>query len=248
MLTTKRTWLALLTAFIAIVTANLAVAETKTPAQSELAQYEAALDQIIAKLQQRGVRGSDISTAFSVAKRLESVDLKLAATAYQRFAKVFAASGNPRFAQVAAGMEGTARRITLVGNPLELPGAKMLDGKAFELSKYEGKVIVIDFWATWCGDCIRELPGLEAAYAKYKDQGLEVVGLSIDEQRSALDAFLARRALPWPMIFDAGGAKLAAYYGINEIPASILVDRNGKVLWTGPTGPALMRQLEVVFD
>lgn len=122
-----------------------------------------------------------------------------------------------------------------LGQPIAITGPT-LDGRHFDLAEYRGKVVLVDFWASWCGPCLAELPHIKAAYDKYQAQGLEVVGVSFDVERSALVEFLKVNPLPWPQIFfdqdDARGFQnpLGRHHGINAIPCLLLLDREGKLI------------------
>lgn len=116
------------------------------------------------------------------------------------------------------------------GKPLTLQGPTP-QGGVVSTADYKGKVVLVDFWATWCGPCKDELPKLKKVYAQYHSQGLEVVGVSCDNDGEALVQFLGQnRDMPWPQLFDAGQPgwhALASEYGINAIPTMFLIDRKG---------------------
>lgn len=116
-----------------------------------------------------------------------------------------------------------------------------LEGKPLSLAGYQGKVVLVDFWATWCGPCIGELPNVKSAYGKHHAAGFEIVGISLDSDRKKLTDFLAKNQMPWPQFFDGGGwqNKLARKYGIQSIPATFLLDGEGKIIAKDLRGPAL---------
>ncbi len=118
---------------------------------------------------------------------------------------------------------------------------KDLDGKPLSLANYKGKIVMVDFWATWCGPCKAELPNVLAAYEKFHSKGFEVVGISLDEDKTKLTNFLKEQKMAWPQYFDGAGwqSKLAAKYGVNSIPATYLLDKDGKILAKDLRGPAL---------
>ena len=141
------------------------------------------------------------------------------------------------------------RPLAVPANPLALDGT-LLDGSAFDHTGLAGKVVLIDFWATWCGPCVAEIPRVRDAYDRYHDRGFTVVGISLDEDHDALEAFVAEKELPWPIIVDARNDTegLAARFGITAIPTMILVGRDGAVLSTEARGRRLEELLEEQFD
>jgi peroxiredoxin len=119
--------------------------------------------------------------------------------------------------------------------------AKDLAGQPISLAKFKGKVVLLDFWATWCGPCIGELPNVKQAYEKHHARGFEIVGISLDSQENKLTSFLKQENMTWPQIFDGKGwqSALAQKYGINSIPATYLLDGEGTIIASNLRGPAL---------
>ena len=131
--------------------------------------------------------------------------------------------------------QGEAKKIQ---NSL-VPGAKFpdfnekdIEGKSLSVANYKGKVVLVDFWATWCGPCVGELPNVIKTYEKHHKDGFEIIGISLDQSESKLKNFIKEKNVTWQQYFDGKGwgNKLGAKYGVNSIPATYLLDGEGKII------------------
>jgi len=171
-----------------------------------------------------------------------------AAAAFAAFIPQFERSGNPAVRRVAERVGGMARRLSLPGNPMKITGT-LLSGQPFDQNALAGKVVLVDFWATWCGPCVAEIANLRAEYEQWHAKGFEVVGVSLDEDRETLEAFVKAKEIPWPILYEEPRGPgwqhpLAGYYGITGIPTVVLIGRDGNVVTLDARGKKLGAALE----
>ncbi|MEX2121403.1 MAG: TlpA disulfide reductase family protein [Pirellulales bacterium] len=182
--------------------------------------------------------------AMEAARLSQSIgDTQFAIETNRQFAELFAKSGNPQIEQAGQRFEANIRKLEMVGKPLDIEGS-LVDGSQFDWSAYQGKVVLVDFWATWCGPCIQELPNVKETYEKYRDKGFDVVGISLDEDREAVEEFLKEEEIGWTTLFGTSPESgwnhpMAQRYGVDGIPMAVLVDRDGNVVSISARGEAL---------
>jgi thiol-disulfide isomerase/thioredoxin len=148
--------------------------------------------------------------------------------AHKQYAKVVESYAGTEPAKKAA---GSLRRLELVGKTLALKGTG-LQNEAIDTAQYRGKTVLVVFWASWATPFKTELPELRKVADKYRDRGLEVIGVNLDNDRAEVDAFLKENPLAWPQVFEGGGleGRLAVEYGITSVPTLFLADAQGKVI------------------
>ncbi len=133
------------------------------------------------------------------------------------------------------------RDALVVGTTFPDFDEKDVAGKPLSIANYKGKVVLIDFWATWCGPCVAELPNVLKAYEKHHADGFEIIGISLDKDKAKLESFTKEKNMPWQQFFDGlfWNNKLSTKYGVNSIPATYLLDGEGKIIGKNLRGEAL---------
>ena len=170
---------------------------------------------------------------------------------FSHFARVFietykeadpdaAASMYAQIEQVKALMKGGTAPDFSQNNP---------DGEALSLSDFKGKIVLLDFWASWCGPCRRENPNVVKVYEKYKDKGFEILGISLDRGREKWLQAIEADGLTWPQVSDLKGwqNEVALLYGVRSIPHTVLIGKDGEVIANKLRGPALEAKLAEIL-
>jgi thiol-disulfide isomerase/thioredoxin len=186
----------------------------------------------------------DVASAVMAGRLAERTsDNNLAINTYRSLAKVFGASKDNNLVEFAKTLEGVVRRLSLVGKEMKIEG-KLLDKKEFDWSKYAGKVVLVDFWATWAGPCVAEIPNMKKCYNLYHAKGFDIIGLSCDRNLADLEKFVKKKNIPWAVVFgDGKPSPTVSYYGIMSIPTMVLVGKDGKVVSLNARGEKLKEEL-----
>lgn len=156
--------------------------------------------------------------------------------------------------EMQASIDGFKAKSAAIGKPLALDSLVDTEGKPLDPAVYAGKVVLVDFWATWCGPCVAEIPNIEKVYQKKHDAGFEVIAVNLDDQRSDLDAFMAQRKTPWNVYVSAVPGKtgmetpLARSLIVNAIPFTMLIGRDGNVAAIHIRGAALEPKVEELLN
>jgi thiol-disulfide isomerase/thioredoxin len=201
------------------------------------------------------------SRTVAVVNRID--DDQLATQLYRQFGALFAKSAHGELAKYGrklADDKPPADKKPLpqerdvqderIGQVIDIKGVTA-DGAPFDLKQHRGKIVLVDFWATWCGPCVAGLPALKEAHQRYQKRGFEIVGVNLDEPK-ALAEFLAENKLPWVNLVGVPGAEgiehpLAEQHGIEKIPTTFLIDREGKLLAIDVHGEGLEQRLAALL-
>lgn len=151
---------------------------------------------------------------------------------FELFGKQFEKSSDlrmSRYGKTIQKSDSNADGSQWVGKPAEISGLT-LSGDRFDIASLKGNVVIVDFWATWCGPCIREMPKLAKFHQAMRDKGLEVIGVNLDEDIDAVRKFVESNQVPWQNIVREDASQLAEAYRVQAIPTLMLIDKNGNIV------------------
>ena len=167
-------------------------------------------------------QGSDLAQALALQLQVAG-DRDGALSVYEKLSGAFFLN-----AEVKDWCDRRTRRLTLSGKPAPAVTGPLLSGATFDLADWKGKVVLVDFWATNCKPCLDDLPKLRELYAEFHPLGLEIVGVSFDEEEAPLREFLERQKLPWTIVKN--DKETPARFHVELIPCLLLIDREGTLV------------------
>jgi thiol-disulfide isomerase/thioredoxin len=207
--------------------------------------------EIIKQIEADGPKPLDASIVQVTAMGLDGQDDEFLTKLLEESLPLFQKSDNEKVQESIeeANLEGMLRRLKLPGNEMEVRG-ELLGGGEVDWKSYRGKVVLVDFWASWCGPCLAEAPNVLEMYRAYHDKGFDVLGVSLDRTPEEAKEKIKELGLPWDSLFPKKKADrfwnhpLARHYGIGGIPTAILVGKDGRVVHMNARGPILRQQLK----
>ncbi|WP_372716316.1 TlpA family protein disulfide reductase [Novipirellula sp.] len=207
------------------------------------------VDKVLAIIDEGGIDQTNYRMASQLAYAIGYGDnTELAASFYESLASRLEKAEDAKLRDAAPRAAGAARRLRLPGNFFELSGTTA-DGETFDWSAYRGKVVLVDYWASWCGPCRGEVPNMKKNLEKFGDAGFAIVGINMDSTSEAYESYVEKEEIPWVNLVnfepDSKGWQhpMAVHYGVSGIPTAILVNGEGKVISLSARGKTLDKLL-----
>jgi|GEM_PF-5908490 len=172
---------------------------------------------------------------------------------FQAIKKAFSKASDEKLAkQAEISVKFAEQRLGVIGNEIEIEGSE-IDGAVFNWGKYKGKVVLVDFWASTSSPWVSALPSVKATYDRFHEDGFEVVGINVDQERANAIDYMKTHRLPWPVLMDEVAPGLdanpnAIRYGVRAVPFVMLVGRDGKVADIHVRGPKLAKRVEELLN
>lgn len=221
----------------------------------DFSDYRAELLRLAAKYPTIDMPAQYVGTYFAFLTQSGAKKPELIAVANE-----LAASPNPHVQKAA---QAQLDKLTAFDKAFAL-AFTAVDGRKVDIKDYRGKVVLIDFWATWCGPCIKEIPVIKQVYAAYRNKGFEIIGVSLENARLSADDtpeqaeekhakakkilndFTTKTEMPWPQYYDGKHWKndLSTRFGIAGIPAMFLIDQEGRIATTDARGEKLEAEVK----
>jgi len=221
-------------------------------ADDQLSAFRGAVEKLKESLEKE-LDENSIQQVWGLSMMLEDLDCRTEASKvlYQTVRPIFAASDNPKINEYELGFGIVLSQLALEGLEFEFE-AVLLDGTKIDLKDYHGKVVLLSYWATWCGPCIGELPTLKDIHKAYHDKDFAIIAFSVDEDMEHLKQFVEKEELPWLNASEvlskkANLADSRKKYDINAFPTTILIGRDGKVIRGNARSTILYKELYKLF-